>query len=560
MLTYLEKTVEIFEKIIDPKTSLWKKLVLIIPTIYFFTKNKRTKKISLYLICLLPGVISLHHYNFINTRTTILCIILIVMYCCFFYWEIRKIFKYKLEEVDNSQEKIVDKYKQLKLIDSKTLFSDELETLELRKIYYLINLGNIFKAKEIGNKLIRQDNPKYLFYKTIILEQEGKFLEAEEILKKLIIIDDLDLKLAIQVYNSYGRFCWINKNYSEAINFYTKALELLKKESKYTKNFKDIIYPNLIECYCIQNEYDKMEIIKKEYYALLDSGTKEDLIAQYNQNLIIIRQKSENNTDLIKNSYFDILNKLPEQNKFFFQISALRIFVNMELDTYEILEKIESSIDSIELNSIEKFKVFKEIDITRKKNYPEDFQMNWPTLNNKLSKYFLNEAIDDLESYLTSLEIEDIYERCEIINQIVGVKKDFRPYDFSIILEQMEDVLKIYSNNNLVIKEIEQRLNIIDECLNPKNVEYNRRIPLYYYSLRILENLELLESRMEQIVGHPETPCFYIRMGYYYLSQNKVEQAKKYYEKFKLSKISVNHFTSSIQTYEKALSNCFDTL
>lgn len=559
MLTYFEKAFEIFEKIIDPKISLWKRIIFIIPIVFFFIKNKRTKEVGLYLTYLLLALILLHHYNFINTSIIIFGIILIVIYCCFSYWKIRKNFKDKLEEIDNSQEKTAKKYKQLKIINSETLFSDELESLELRKIYYLINLGNIFKAKEIGNKLIHQENPKYLFYKAIILEQEGKFLEAEEILKKLIAVDNLDLKLAIQIYNNYGRFNLINKNYSEAINFYTKALKLLKKESKYIKNFKNIIYPNLIDCYCIQKEYKKMEIIKAEYYASLSKNTIEDLIAQYNQELIIIRQKSEKNTDLIKKSYFDILNEIPRQNKFFFQISALRFFANMELDFYEILEEINNSIDTIKLNSIEKFKTFKEMNIIRR-TYPEYFQMNWPVLNRKILKYFSNEALDHLESYLISLEIEEIYERCEIINEIVGIKKEFYPYDASIILEKMEDVLKIYSTNNLAIKEIEQRLNIIDECMNPQNIESNRRVPIYYYSLRILKNLELLEDKVEEIVGHPETPCFYIRMGYYYLSQSKTEKAKEYYEKFKLSKISVNHFALWIQNYERVLSQCFDTI
>lgn len=557
MLTYLEKAIEIFEKIIDPKISLWKRIIFIIPLAFFFIKNKRTKETALYLTYLLIILILLHHYNFINTSMIIFGIILIVIYCCFSYWKIRKNFKDKLEEIDNSQEKTAKKYKQLKIINSETLFSDELETLELRKIYYLINLGNIFKAKEIGNRLIHQENPKYLFYKAIILEQEGKFLEAEEVLKKLIAIDNLDLKLAIQIYNNYGRFNLINKNYSEAINFYTKALDLLKKESKYIKNFKNIIYPNLIDCYCIQKEYKKMEDIKAEYYAFLSKNTIEDLIAQYNQELIIIRQKSEKNTDLIKKSYFDILNEIPRQNKFFFQISALRFFANMELDFYEILEEINNSIDSIKLNSIEKFKAFKEINII-KRTYPEYFQMNWPMLNKKILKYFSTESLDHLESYLISLEIEEIYERCEIINEIVGIKKEFYPYDASIILEKMEDVLKIYSTNNLAIKEIEQRLNIVDECINPQNIESNRRVPIYYYSLRILENLELLEDKVEEIVGHPETPCFYIRMGYYYLSQSKTEKAKEYYEKFKLSKISVNHFALWVQNYERVLSKYFD--
>lgn len=557
MLTYLEKAIEIFEKIIDPKISLWKRIIFIIPVAFFFIKNKRTKETALYLTYLLIILILLHHYNFINTSMTIFGIILIVIYCCFSYWKIRKNFKDKLEEIDNSQEKMAKKYKQLKIINSETLFSDELETLKLRKIYYLINLGNIFKAKEIGNRLIHQENPKYLFYKAIILEQEGKFLEAEEVLKKLIAIDNLDLKLAIQIYNNYGRFNLINKNYSEAINFYTKALDLLKKESKYIKNFKNIIYPNLIDCYCIQKEYKKMEDIKDEYYAFLSKNTIEDLIAQYNQELIIIRQKSEKNTDFIKKLYFDILNKIPRQNKFFFQISALRFFANMELDFYEILEEINNSIDSIKLNSIEKFKAFKEMNIIRR-TYPEYFQMNWPMLNKKILKYFSTESLDHLESYLNYLEIEEVYERCEIINEIVGVKKEFYPYDASIILEKMEDVLKIYSTNNLAIKEIEQRLNIVDECINPQNIESNRRVPIYYYSLRILENLELLEDKVEEIVGHPETPCFYIRMGYYYLSQSKIEKAKEYYEKFKLSKISVNHFALWVQNYERVLSKYFD--
>lgn len=559
MLTYFENAIEIFEKIIDPKISLWKRIIFIISIAFFFIKNKRTRKVGLPLFILLIALISLHHYNFINTNIIIICIILIIMYCYFFYWKIRKNFKDKLEEIDNSHEKTAKKYKQLKIINSETLFIDELETLELRKVSYLINLGNIFKAKEIGNRLIHQENPKYLFYKTIILEQEGKFLEAEEILKKLIAIDNLDLKLAIQIYNNYGRFNLINKNYSEAINFYIKALELLKKESKYIKNFKNIIYPNLIDCYCIQKEYKKMKIIKDEYYASLSKSTIEDLITQYNQELIIIRQKSEKNTDLIKKLYFDILNKIPRQNKFFFQISALRFFTNMELDFYKILEEINNSIDIINLNSIEKFKVFKEINIIRI-TYPEYFQMNWPILNKKIEKYFSNEALDQLESYLNSLEIEEVYERCEIINEIVYIKKEFYPYDFSIILEKMEDVLKIYSTNNLVIKEIEQRLNIIDECMNPQNIESNRRVPIYYYSLRILKNLELLEDKIEEIVGHPETPCFYIRMGYYYLSQSKIEKAKEYYEKFKLSKISVNHFALWIQNYERVLSQKFDTI
>ncbi|MGL5725819.1 tetratricopeptide repeat protein, partial [Cetobacterium sp.] len=459
MLTHLEKAVETFEKIIDPKISLWKRIVLIIPLVFIFIKNKRTKEIGLYLIYTLTALILLHHYTFINTNIMIFCIILIVTYCVFSYWKIRQNFKEKLEKIDSSQEKIINKYKQLKLIDSETLFSDELESLELKKIYYLIDLGDIFKAKEIGKKLIHQDNPKHLLSKALILEKEGNFLEAEEVLKRLVAMDNLDSRLVISIYNNYGRFNLINKNYSEAINFYTKAIELLKRESKYVNDFKHIIYPNLIDCYCIQKEYKKMENIKNEYYSLLSSDSLEDLITQYNQKLIIIRQNSEENPNLIKELYSNILNKLPKENKFFFQISALRFFVNMNLDFYEILKEINNSLDSIEINPIEKFKSFKEINIVRR-TYPEYFQIKWPVLNKKILNYFSNEAIDCLENYLKSLEIEEIYERCETINEIIGVKKEFYPYDSSNILEKMEDVLKIYLAKNLAIQEIEQRLNI----------------------------------------------------------------------------------------------------
>lgn len=133
MLTHLEKVVESFEKIIDPKISLWKRIILIIPLVFILIKNKRTKEIGLYLIYTLTALILLHHYNFINTSIMIFYIILIVIYCSFSYWKIRQNFKEKLEKIDCSQEKIINKYKQLKLISSETLFSDELESLELKK-------------------------------------------------------------------------------------------------------------------------------------------------------------------------------------------------------------------------------------------------------------------------------------------------------------------------------------------------------------------------------------------------------------------------------------------
>lgn len=49
----------------------------------------------------------------------------------------------------------------------------------------------------------------------------------------------------------------------------------------------------------------------------------------------------------------------------------------------------------------------------------------------------------------------------------------------------------------------------------------------------------------------------YIVIAYYYFSQNKKEEAKEYYEKFKLAKESIEHYVIWLKIYDEILEKEF---
>lgn len=166
----------------------------------------------------------------------------------------------------------------------------------------------------------------------------------------------------------------------------------------------------------------------------------------------------------------------------------------------------------------------------------------------------LTKAIDDIDKYINELEEYQVYERCRMWLEKIAVLKEYiKPYDFNNIYKDMLNIKDTYERNGLFIDAMRMDLDIADECINPSNYRNKG------FNKDILEKMRyhitLVESRLKMIENHPIIYEIYIRLAYYFFILKENKKAKRYFDKFEESNVSILHYANWLQRYYSILKN-----
>ncbi|WP_434655893.1 tetratricopeptide repeat protein [Thermoanaerobacterium thermosaccharolyticum] len=439
-------------------------------------------------------------------------------------------------------------------IDERKLFKNEKRKLYQNKAFTLIYLGNISKADELLETIKDEKDPICLMLKSIIFENAGNIDSASKYLQKAlnnIPDDDNEINIKFLVYNNFGRIRRIEGNDIDAIYYYRKSAELAKKQKN--KQLLHVSYQNLIHSYLLQGKYDKVNEYFKEYQQFIDINTLNDLIELYNFIMEWDRQKLDIN-NLRKNiidGYYKLRDKIDGIKRLCFDVNALRIMFNANMDLNNVLEEINKNIECyFSIKMPDKYFCFKEIIQVLKEVINYRYYQKFYPLYQKISFYMRNLALSDIESYIDSLKDYEVYERCKLeTEKIILIKNCNEIYDFDRLYKNMIDIKDIYGNNGMFIDMIDMDLNIVDECFNAyKSLsEHNELLN------KIREHLKLAEDNVSKIKNHPKANEFNLRLAYYFLGLGDKIKAKYYLDKFEASGITIANYASWLQRYYNIL-------
>ena len=161
----------------------------------------------------------------------------------------------------------------LSRIDVGTLNSDEKTRLDLLRARYFTCLGDHQKALQIIERL---SNPSDEYLSQIALiralaaEHEGDLARSSEILLNAITATSDQLKNADyqRLLNNYGRIQKINKNNTDSLHYYRKALRLAKDLKE--KPLLHAAYQNVIHSLPSSSRQDEVRQLISEYKSRVD--------------------------------------------------------------------------------------------------------------------------------------------------------------------------------------------------------------------------------------------------------------------------------------------------
>ena len=458
------------------------------------------------------------------------------------------------------------------------LTKTELDENKLNRALLLIKMGAYNKSdlilKEIEERLDQLELKNRAFYynlKAFVTEKKDmNFTKVVSLLQKSKdLISDLDgeYPLKAQVFNNFGRIRRLQNNITDARYYYKRAKE-------YTVRTKEasliaVIFDNLISIYSLNGEYELLEKTKNEYMDLLEESlfTKEEKL---NLQLSIARDNLYSNDykSFIIESYFKFKKDLSRKEKLIFNVNALRLMSNSFINAQVVAEEIANNINKyFKLSMPDKFQILNEVEIfMRNKNNLKrffdsnkikiDFQLvKVIKMKEKVEKYMKNDALKDIQDYLDSLEEYQVNKRFVFLQfKLEVITKYSEPYNFNRVYKLFLELINICEINGLKERKIDTELNLVDEMLGLIGKIKDDKFDLKKMIRMHLNNIDQILSRIEII---PYLESYYIRTSYYYLSQDEIEKAEKYYNIIKRLSINPRNYSNWIKKQLKVIQNYF---
>lgn len=438
------------------------------------------------------------------------------------------------------------------LVKEEYLFDNEVDNLKVVQAHLLMHLGDINRSISLMEQIKDKSNPNYLLLKANIAEIKMDLDEESTILTKLVSTTHIyhDYYILARIYNDFGRFRFNEGNYIDALNYYKKSY----KCSKLQNNCEMIHCSayNLIHASIINGEFSYAEQVFAEYDSICDDERLNDLTEKLNLKVEISRQLHDQSkiSEAILEGNEQIRNKLDEKQLLLFEISIMRMMFNNNMDISEIVGKINKKTNEyLELDFPDKYFSMKELYVCFKVlSFKSNSDFKNTAIYEAVFEYFNSNAIQEIETYLSSLKDYEISLKCKFELEKIVVQKELPiPYDFKRIYRRMNNVRDIYVKNNMLLNTIFIDLDILDECLNLEN-STNGKIKVEVVDL-INEHLKSASTSVEKIKRFTRAAEVYVRLSHYYLMINKIDESRKYYKLFLDSGVSINNFTLIIQDY-----------
>src|SRR5699024_5658412 len=144
---------------------------------------------------------------------------------------------------------------------------------------------------------------------------------------------------------------------------------------------------------------------------------------------------------------------------------------NANMDFEIIMEKVFLNQEKyFALGTTEKYFALKEVNIVLREvcsSMPKKYKL----LENRISHYMEINALNEIESYISTLKNYEINERCQLERErVIILKKYVRPYNFQVIYNHLLSIKDIFRKNGMVIDALTTDLDISNECYAIENI------------------------------------------------------------------------------------------
>jgi len=432
----------------------------------------------------------------------------------------------------------------LSWIDVGTLNADEKVRLDLLRAGSFTRLGDHKKALQIIERL---SNPSDEYLSQIALiralaaEHEGDLAKSSEILLNAITATSDQLKNADyqRLLNNYGRIQRINKNSTDSLHYYRKALRLAKDLKG--KPLLHAAYQNVIHSLPSSSGQDEVRQLISEYKSRVDFTNPHDVLEYYNYLVEFYRQFNN------RNKLFEIMDEgreriyplISRKEQIVCDISQLRMRWNGGVLSPAFLYQIEDQYpEYANLPAVEQFRCYMEIHhvLQRLKeggsltlSQEDFFAQNRENIRN---------LVPALEDYLCTVPEYCVFEKCQVIWDIIrGKKCGTDDYDKEEVLRMLEDIKEIHLVHGNFIEALKAGLDVSDEALGQRQYE------------KMWEYTQLAMDELQEIQGHPaEIPAF-IQIACYAYNAGKHDLAREYLDRFERTDEHISHYADWIQGY-----------
>jgi hypothetical protein len=372
-----------------------------------------------------------------------------------------------------------------------------------------------------------------------------------------------DIEIA-KTYNNLGRMERMLGNMTNVIYYYRKAAELAC--SLHDKNLIHIAYPNVIDSYLLNNDNNSAFSFFSNYTELIDKENIDDLLKFNNYSLEYARQ-TKNRVFLLETlvrGRIEILPRLTEQERYVFEVSELRIRWNNHCGWDEQLFWLNYHLpEYFKLEFPSRYYLIKEIFIILQELAGMDQIGPFGGLFLQLLQ-FMGQSKQDIDRYLIDLPDYCVNERCNWEKEKAFLRKIQKTNESQKSLmefceglfEHLHNIKDIQLQHGNPLEAIEADLNVADECMALAQAIQEETIIIFLKN-NLEKHLNQACSDLEQFRGHPFLNEYALRIARYALFINNKEKAKKYFDYFVQSKISIHHYANWLQRYYQDLNVAF---
>jgi Ca2+/Na+ antiporter len=467
------------------------------------------------------------------------------------------------------QQRLRDAYEIYSELLNLPLFEKEKNNIKLKQVLVLLLLGDTNKSKSIFERTKQKINQdKYyevLYLQSVFEERTGEFEKARQSLLLAVGEHDnvKDIQLAT-IYNNLGRMEKMLGNPTNTFHYYRKSAELALHFKE--KSLIHVTYPNIIDTYLLRSDNKNAASFLDEYSNLIDKDNIDDLFKFNNYKLEYARQTKNRALYLetLVQGRIEILPRISVQEQLVFEISELRIRWNSKCGWDEKLFWVRYSLpEYFKLKFPIRYLMLKEIfnilrDLARTNNLGPFTELFSQLLNlMELSK-------EDIDRYILELPDYCVDERCFWEKEkafLRGIQRANEPQinliDFyEGMFEHLRNIKDIQLQHGNFLSAIEADLNIADECMGATQ-KIQDKVVRNYLRENMQKYVDSASRDIEKFQHHPASNEYIVRIARYSLFLGDKESAKKYYDIFVNSKISIYHYASWIQKYYKELDSEF---
>jgi len=449
------------------------------------------------------------------------------------------------------------------------LFEEEESNIRLKQVLSLLLLGDTNKAKSIferaKNKSDQSKCYDTLYLQSLFYERNGEFEKARQNMLSAVSEHDnvQNIQLA-KMYNNLSRMERMLGNMTNTVHYYRKSAEMACQY--HDKSLIHVVYPNIIDTYLLIEDNKNAVSFFTKYSELVDKNNIDDLLKFNNYSLEYARQTKNRvlHIETLVRGRIEILPKLSERERLVFEVSELRIRWNSQCGWDEQLFWLRHYLpEYLKLEFPSRYYLIKEIfivlrDLARMNNLGPFAGLFSQLLES------MGRSKEDIGRYLIELPDYCVDERCFWEKEKVFLRKVQKTNEPQIslrefcegIFEHLHNIKDIQLQHGNPLAAIEADLNVADECMGLAQETGEATIILYLRNT-MGEHLDNACRDLEKFSRHPVSTEYALRIARYALFLDDRERAKKYFDDFVQSKISIYHYANWLQQYYQELSGVF---